>query len=131
MNFIIICVSDTGRMIIMVKKIQYGKELTLTDKTGVNNRILRYYLTESPVGFGYSELKNYGIEVECTERKPGMQDMRECKSIDGIFFDVEEALSFLAVIKKKRVMPAHLTSTLEQYIKEKIKLQREKSSVSV
>lgn len=114
-----------------MKKIQYGKELVLADESGINSKILKYSLTESPVGFGYSELKSYGVEIECTEKRAGMQSIKECKLIEGIFFDIEEAIAFLGLLKKNRIMPAELAITLEKYIRERIKKQREQSEVGV
>ena len=113
-----------------MKKIQYGKEVTLTDRQRESSRILKYFVTESPVGFGYSELKCYGIEIEKTDRKTGMKDIRECKSIDGIFFDIEDAIAFLSVIKKNRVVPTELSVVLEKYIRDKIKKHREETSTA-
>lgn len=108
-----------------MKKVQFGSELVIPLKNGGGYVILRYYLLESPVGFGYSELKSYGIEISRTDRIPGFQDMNECKQIEGIFFDAEEAIAFIAKIKKESIKPTELTKRLEDYIKEKIKFQRE------
>ena len=117
-------------MIVMIRRIQFGKEVVLTDRQRENSRILKYSVTESPVGFGYSDLKCYGVEVEKTDKKPGMRDIRECKSIDGIFFDIEEAISFLSLIKRNRVVPTELSHALEKYIKDKIKMSREQTGAT-
>lgn len=113
-----------------MKKIQYGKDVTLTDTNGASSRILKYFLTESPIGFGYSDLKSYGIEIERTDKRAGMQDMRECKSIDGIFYDVEDAITFLGEIKRNKIVPTSLSQFLENYIKDKVKKQRELNKVT-
>ena len=110
-----------------MKKVQFGSELVIPLKNGGGYVILRYYLLESPVGFGYSELKSYGIEISRIDRIPGFQDMAECKQIEGIFFDVEEAISFIAKIKKENIKPTDLAIRLEEYIKEKVRIQRENS----
>lgn len=107
-----------------MKKIQFGQELVLTEED--KNILLRYYLLESPVGFGYSKLKSYGIEIKKTDRFPGRCDMSECKQIEGIFFDVEEAITFLAKIKKEKVLPTQLSVVLEKFIHDKIKAERNK-----
>ena len=110
-----------------MKKVQFGSELVIPLKNGGGYVILRYYLLESPVGFGYSELKSYGIEISRTDRIPGFQDMNECKQIEGICFDAEEAIAFIAKIKKENIKPTELSYRLEEYIKEKIRIQREDS----
>ena len=110
-----------------MKKIQFGAEIMVPVKNSGGYMILNYYLLESPVGFGYSELKSYGIEILRTDRYPGCQDMSECKQIEGIFFDVEEAISFIAKIKKENIKPTDLAIRLEEYIKEKVRIQRENS----
>ncbi|MDY3930001.1 MAG: DUF6514 family protein [Clostridia bacterium] len=109
-----------------MKKVQFGTEVVMENEKNNGYIILKYYLIESPVGFGYSELKSYGIEVVRTDRKPGLQDMSECKQIEGVFFDIEEAISFIADIKKHRVMPTKLCKALDGYIKEKVRKHREK-----
>ncbi len=114
----------------LMKKVQFGTEVVLQNEKNNGYIILKYYLLESPVGFGYSELKSYGIEIMRTDRKPGLQDMNECKQIEGVFFDVEEAIAFIAEIKKHKVMPAKLCGALEGYIKEKVRKQREKCRFS-
>ena len=100
-----------------MKKIQFGKEIVNENKNH-DITILKYYLTETPVGYGCSSLVQYGIEIKKTERKPGMQDISECKTIEGIFFNVEEALSFLKILKKEQIPPSKLCQSLEKYIKE-------------
>ena len=113
----------------IMKKIQLGKEVVLNDADLCV--VLKYYVTECPVGFGYSKLKCYGAEVEKTEKRPGMNDIRECKSIDGIFFDAKEAISFMTLIKKNKIEPSELMPILEKYIKETIKMHREENEVKV
>ncbi len=114
-----------------MKKVQFGTEVVLQNERNNGYIILRYYLLESPVGFGYSELKSYGMEITRTDRKPGLQDMNECKQIEGVFFDIEEAIAFIADIKKHRVMPEKLCGALEGYIKERVRKQREKCGFGV
>jgi len=108
-----------------MKKIQFGTDLILPDKNNGSSKILKYFLLETPVGFGYSKLKSYGVEINRIDKIPGMKDISECKQIQGIFFDAEEAIGFLAKIKKEAVLPTELSVTLERFIYEKIKKQRE------
>lgn len=107
-----------------MKKVQLGTELVIPSKENNATTILKYYMTESPVGFGYSELKSYGVEILKTERVPGLKDMNECKQIQGIFFDIEEAVSFISKIRKDAVIPTKLSKTLENYILCKVKKHR-------
>ncbi len=109
-----------------MKKIQFGTEMVLDNEKNNGYKILRYYLLETPVGFGYSKLKSYGIGIMRIDRLPGKPDMSECKQIEGVFFDVEEAISFIAKIKKDAVLPTELTYVLEKSISEKVKLQQER-----
>lgn len=108
-----------------MKKTQFGKQIILEGESSGETVILNYRLLESPVGFGYSDLKTYGIEIEKTDRKPGMPDINECKQIEGIFFDMEEALSFIARVKNEHIMPLGLSKSLESYIRETVKQHRE------
>lgn len=112
-----------------MKKEQYGKEISYSDFSEKGSFILRYYLTESNVGEGYSDIKCYGIEIDKIERKPGMRDIRECKLIDGIFFDSREAAEFLSRIKSSRVEPTELKNELEKFVSEKVKKTRMEAEV--
>ena len=112
-----------------MKKEQYGKEISYSDFSEKGSFILRYYLTESNVGEGYSDIKCYGIEIDKIERKPGMRDIRECKLIDGIFFDSQEATEFLSRIKSSRVEPTELKNELEKFVSEKVKKTRMEAEV--
>ncbi len=108
-----------------MKKIQFGTDLNIPNNNNSGSKVLKYFLLESPVGFGYSKLKCYGIEIVRIDKKPGMRDISECKQIEGIFFDIEEAIGFLAKIKKETVLPTELSKTLEKFIYDKLKKQRE------
>lgn len=109
-----------------MKKIQFGSELIIPYKNEKGSTVLKYCLLESHVGFGNNKLKSYGIEIIKTDRTHGMRDICECKQIEGIFFDIEEAIGFIAQIKKNAVCPTQLSDTLEEYISNKLKIQREK-----
>ncbi len=109
-----------------MKKIQFGTEMVLENERNNGYKILKYYLLETPVGFGHSKLKSYGIGISRIDRLPGKQDMSECKQIEGVFFDVEEAISYIAKIKKDAVVPTELSYVLEKLITEKLKSQQEK-----
>ena len=109
-----------------MKKIRFGTEMVLENENNNGYKILKYYLLETPVGFGYSKLKSYGIGISRIDRLPGKPDMSECKQIEGIFFDVEEAISVLAKLKKEAVVPTELSFVLERLIDEKVKSQQEK-----
>lgn len=109
-----------------MKKIQFGTETILENEKNNGCMILKYYLLETPVGFGYSKLKSYGIGITRIDRKPGQPDMRECKQIEGVYFDVEEAISVISKMKKDEVLPTQLSYVLERVIEENVKLQREK-----
>lgn len=111
-----------------MKKEQYGKEISYSDAVGNGDCILRYYLTESNVGEGYSDIKCYGVEIDKIERKPGMRDIKECKLIDGVFFDLDAALNFLSRIKSSRIEPVELKAELEKFVCESIKKTRMKAS---
>ena len=104
-----------------MKKIQFGTDLVLENEKNNGYKILKYYLLETPVGFGYSKLKSYGIGIMRNDRFPGKPDMSECKQIEGVFFDVEEALSYIAVIKNEKVVPTDLSYVLERIISERLK----------
>ena len=107
-----------------MKTIQYGSERVIADNGG--QMILKYYITETPVGFGYSDLKSYGVGILRTDKNPGLPDMKECKQIEGVFFDIEEAIVFMSKIKKAAILPENLTKVLGKYIEEKVKVQKEK-----
>lgn len=111
---------------ILMKKIQFGTETVIENEKNNGCIILKYYLLETPVGFGYSKLKSYGIGITRIDRKPGQPDMRECKQIEGVYFDAEEAVSVIAKMKKEAVLPTQLSYVLERVIAENIKIQREK-----
>lgn len=114
-----------------MKKIQFGAEMVLENEKNNGYKILKYYLLETPVGFGYSKLKSYGIGISRIDRLPGKPDMSECKQIEGVFFDVEEAISVIAKMKKDAVLPTELSYVLEKMIAEKVKLQQEKRIAEV
>lgn len=114
-----------------MKKEQYGKEISCSNSGGKGDCILRYYLTESTVGEGYGDIKCYGIEIDKIERKPGMRDMRECKLIDGVFFDLDAASNFLSKIKSLRIEPIELKDELEKYICESVKKTRMEAKVGI
>ena len=114
-----------------MKKEQYGKEINYSDFPKKGSFILRYYLTESNVGEGYSDIKCYGIEIDKIERKPGRRDIRECKLIDGIFFDSGEATEFLSRIKSSRVEPAELKNALDKFVLEKVKKTRRAAEIKM
>lgn len=109
-----------------MKKIQFGTEMVIENERNSGYKILKYYLLETPVGFGCNKLKSYGIGISRIDRLPGKQDMSECKQIEGIFFDVEEAISYIAKMKKDAVVPTDLSNVLEKLISEKLKCQQEK-----
>lgn len=109
-----------------MKKIQFGSELIIPYKNEKGSTVLKYCLLESHVGFGNNKLKSYGIEIVKTDRTHGMRDICECKQIEGIFFDIEEAIGFIAGIKKNAICPTQLSAALEDYIVDKLKAQREK-----
>ena len=109
-----------------MKKIQFGTEIVLENERNNGYKILKYYILETPVGFGHCTLKSYGIGILRIDRLPGKQDMSECKQIEGVFFDVEEAISYIAKMKKDAVLPTDLSYVLEQLISEKLKRQQEK-----
>ena len=112
------------RILTIMKKEQYGKEINYSDSMGKGCYILRYYLTESDVSEDYSNMKCYGIEIDKIERNPGMRDIRECKLIDGVFFNMNEATEFLSKIKATRTEPIDLKTELEKYIFESVKKTR-------
>ena len=109
-----------------MKKIQFGTEIVLENERNNGYKILKYYLLETPVGFGHCKLNSYGIGITRIDRLPGKQDMSECKQIEGVFFDVEEAISYIAKMKKDAVLPTDLSYVLEKLISEKLKSQQEK-----
>ena len=108
-----------------MKKIQFGTELMIENEENNGYKVLKYYLLETPVGFGYCKLKSYGIGVVRIDRLPGKPDMSECKQIEGVFFDREEAISFIAEMKKNEIEPGELAYVLEKLIAEKVKRQQE------
>lgn len=109
-----------------MNKEQFGKELILKDKKTFSIKTLRYFITENPIGIGYSDMKNYGIEIECIENIAGSQEIRDLKSISSIFFDLEDAKSFIGFLKRKKAMPDELNSLLEEFIKISLKAQKNK-----
>lgn len=114
-----------------MKKIQFGTDLVLENEKNNGYKILKYYLLETPVGFGYSKLKSYGIGISRIDRFPGKPDMSECKQIEGVFFDVEEALAYIAIIKKEKVVPTDLSYVLERIISERLKEKQEQKVVKM
>ncbi len=110
-----------------MKKIQFGTDVIIENEKNNGYKILKYYLLETPVGFGYSKLKSYGIGILRIDRLPGKPDMSECKQIEGVFFDVEEAISYIAIIKREGVVPTELSFVLERIISEKLKQKQEKN----
>ena len=114
-----------------MKKIQFGTDLVLENEKNNGYKILKYYLLETPVGFGYSKLKSYGIGVLRIDRFPGKPDMSECKQIEGVFFDVEEALSYIATIKREKVVPTDLSFVLERIISERLREKQDQRIVKM
>lgn len=110
-----------------MKKIQFGTDVIIENEKNNGYKILKYYLLETPVGFGYSKLKSYGIGILRIDRFPGKPDMSECKQIEGVFFDVEEAISYIAVIKREEVVPTELSLVLERLISENLKQKQEQN----
>ena len=108
-----------------MRKIQFGNEIVLKNERSNGKVVLRYYLLETPVGFGYGQLKSYGIGITRTDKIYGKPDISECKQIEGILFDIEEALYYIGKIKKEKVLPTQLSNTLESLIDERVKMQRE------
>ncbi len=113
-----------------MKKIQFGTDVVIENENN-GYKILKYYLLETPVGFGYSKLKSYGIGILRIDRFPGKPDMSECKQIEGVFFDVEEAISYIGIIKKEEVVPTELSYALERIISEKLKQKQEQVTANL
>lgn len=114
-----------------MKKIQFGTDVVIENEKNNGYKILKYYLLETPVGFGYSRLKSYGIGILRIDRLPGKPDISECKQIEGVFFDVDEAISYIAIIKGEKVVPTELSFVLERIITERLKQTKDKKIAKI
>jgi len=86
------------------------------------NMKLTYYLLTDSVREEYCDLKVYGVEIakRCIKDEKVLE--KEKKIIKNLFFNREEAESFLDKIIKEKTTPLELKSAVSTHIGEKIKL---------
>lgn len=82
--------------------------------------VLEYYLNEEHICKEYSDLKKYGITIKKTEKHPDGRKLEESKTINDIFYRLEDAITFLDKIIKNSVTPVGFRDVVEEYITDKL-----------